>query len=183
LTWPKIAPLIGGMSRAQGQIPLHYLFAHNGWATEQLLSFCERLSRDQLAASAPGSLGTVFETLHHFIQSEGGYVRRAAPGLWPAGLDPDLEGTFPALWTRARELERMWGAYASTDPDAAMPCYASWNDRRFELPVGVQIVQALHHSHAHREQVCTVLTSIGLQSPDLQGWVWGEAARVMRPSG
>jgi uncharacterized damage-inducible protein DinB len=45
---------------------------HNAWATEQLLSFCENLTEEQLAATAPGAVGSVFETLRHLIQAEGG---------------------------------------------------------------------------------------------------------------
>lgn len=42
------------------------------------------------------------------------------------------------------------------------------------------MAQALQHGHAHREQICTILTSIGLQQPDLSGLAWGDAMGMLR---
>jgi hypothetical protein len=49
-----------------------------------------------------------------------------------------------------------------------------------EFPAGMEIVQALSHSHAHREQVCTILTALGLQPPDISGLAWGDATGLLR---
>ena len=57
---------------------LRPLFEHSAWATQTLLETCEPLSPEQLAATAPGAFGTIFETLHHFIESDGHYARRVA---------------------------------------------------------------------------------------------------------
>ncbi len=39
----------------------------------------------------------------------------------------------------------------------------------------MEIAQALSHSHAHREQICTIITTLGLQPPDISGLAWGDA--------
>jgi len=39
----------------------------------------------------------------------------------------------------------------------------------------VPIAQALHHGNVHREQICSVLTTLGLEPPDLQVWAYAEA--------
>lgn len=115
------------MARAVAEIPLHSLFAHNAWATGELLTFCGQLRAEQLAATAPGAFGTLFETLHHFIESDGHYVGRVAPQLWPADLHPDANDAWEASlggpaafeWVRsggderlARRRVRAWPWYA-----------------------------------------------------------------------
>ena len=38
----------------------------------------------------------------------------------------------------------------------------------YEAHAGILLAQALHHGNAHREQICAILTSFGLEPPDLQ---------------
>lgn len=65
------------------------VLAHCAWATQGLLAFCESLSPAQLVVTVPGAFGTVFETLHHLVESDGHYAGRVAPELWPADMHPD----------------------------------------------------------------------------------------------
>ena len=37
------------------------------------------------------------------------------------------------------------------------------------------VIQALHHGNAHREQICVVLTGLGIEPPDIQAWAYAEA--------
>jgi uncharacterized damage-inducible protein DinB len=39
-----------------------------------------------------------------------------------------------------------------------------------EVRAGVIVAQALHHGNAHREQICAILTSLGIEPPDIQPW-------------
>jgi uncharacterized damage-inducible protein DinB len=168
------------VARPAGAIPLHSIFAHNAWATEQLLAFSEKLNEQQLAATAPGAVGTLFETLHHYIEAEGGYLSRLAPNLRPAHWPRYLSTDFASVRTRAAELEPLWSTYAATDPDASAVCRVTWPDVTHEFPAGMEIVQAISHSYGHREQACTILTTIGLQPPDLSGLAWGDAHGLLR---
>ena len=45
----------------------------------------------------------------------------------------------------------------------------------YQAPAGVLVAQALHHGNAHREQVCAILTSLGLEPPDVQAWAYADA--------
>ncbi|MCA1842643.1 MAG: hypothetical protein LC792_05525 [Actinobacteria bacterium] len=114
------------MADAGGATWAALLLDHSSWATLEVLSFCEGLTPHQLAASTPGTFGTIFETLHHFIESDGHYVRRIAPELWPADMDPDADGAWTASlggpeafeWVRnggpeASRLERRRQAFLS----------------------------------------------------------------------
>jgi uncharacterized damage-inducible protein DinB len=88
---------------------------YNAWATAELLTFCEPLPAAQLASTLPGTLGTIFETLHHLIESDGHYVRRVAPHLWPALLHPDANDAWEASLGGKEAFERV---RATTPPEA-----------------------------------------------------------------
>ena len=168
------------MTRSPQQIPLHYLFAHNAWATEQLLSFCEGLSERQMSATAPGAVGNLFETLRHLVQAECGYFSRLTSGKLPPHWQPYLERDFAVVRARAKELEGLWLAYAASDPDAGELRSKQWPDVLHTFPAGMEITQAISHSHAHREQACTIITSLSLEPPDISGLAWGDAMGMLQ---
>jgi uncharacterized damage-inducible protein DinB len=35
---------------------------------------------------------------------------------------------------------------------------------------GIFLAQAINHANHHREQVCAILTGLGLEPPDIQAW-------------
>jgi uncharacterized damage-inducible protein DinB len=44
----------------------------------------------------------------------------------------------------------------------------------FHAPLGVRLAQAIHHGTDHRSQVCTALTSLGSEPPEIDLWAWAE---------
>jgi hypothetical protein len=38
---------------------------------------------------------------------------------------------------------------------------------------GTLLAQALHHANVHREQVSSIVTSLGIEPPDLDVWTYG----------
>ena len=54
------------------------------------------------------------------------------------------------------------------------------DDEKYEVESGVILIQAFHHSTEHRSQICTVLTSLGIEPPELSSWDWGLATDRMR---
>jgi uncharacterized damage-inducible protein DinB len=156
------------------------LFAQNAWATDKVLSLCEGLTPEQLAARAPGAVGTLSETMHHYVQAECGYLSRLAPELIPPDWHPALSKDLRAVRARADELAPLWSAYAATDPDASEIRRKEWWDVTHEYPAGMEIVQALSHSYGHREQACAILTTLGIEPPELQGLKWGDELGMLR---
>lgn len=74
---------------------LHDLARHHAWATAQVLTFCQGLDEPTLNTTAPGTFGSIIETLRHLIDSEMSYLFRLT-GAWsarpwpfdePVGLD------------------------------------------------------------------------------------------------
>jgi uncharacterized damage-inducible protein DinB len=40
-------------------------------------------------------------------------------------------------------------------------------------PRSIRLAQALHHGTDHRSQICTVLTTLGVQPPEIDVWDFG----------
>jgi uncharacterized damage-inducible protein DinB len=157
-------------------------FQHNAWASKRLIAFCRELPPEQLASKTLGTYGTILETLNHLIAAEAGYLPRIKVKRpdW-AGDDSDVRG-LEELEARVDEIARLWELYLSDPLDARH--LLSLDEGAYQAQSSIPIVQALHHGNVHREQVCAILTSLGIEPPDLQAWAWGEAtgrARELRP--
>jgi uncharacterized damage-inducible protein DinB len=47
-------------------------------------------------------------------------------------------------------------------------------------PIGIRLAQALHHGTDHRSQICTALTTLGVEPPEIDVWDFGwQAERVV----
>jgi uncharacterized damage-inducible protein DinB len=49
-----------------------------------------------------------------------------------------------------------------------------------QAPMSIRLAQALHHGTDHRSQICTALTSIGIEPPFIDVWDYGVQAGTVR---
>lgn len=160
-------------------------FRHNAWATKQLLEFCKRLTPEQMKETPPGTYGTIIETFNHVIASDAGYLPRikVTRPEW-AGDDENIITDLGTLERRVDEAARLWEQYLSDPLDARHPL--SLDGGAYEAESFVPIAQALHHGNSHREQICAIITALGIQPPDMQVWAYAEATgharEVTRPA-
>lgn len=147
-------------------------FRHSAWATRALIAACRRLPNEELTRSAPG-YGSILETLNHFILSDAGYAA-ILTGIRPEWAN-DGNGThdFEQLLLRVDETEKLWEKLLSEPLDSERLLIL--DDGKYECPASVVVAQALHHSNAHREQVCAALTALGTEPPDVQPWAFADA--------
>lgn len=151
-------------------------FRHNAWATRELIAVCRELSDAQLHATAPGTYGSVIETLRHTVSSEAGYCARLTgeePG-WDrrAGAAPGLD----ELAEHVDELDARWERFLAQPFEAERTFVIPWHDGiDRDVPAGVVLVQALHHGNEHRAQMATILSSIGVTPPAWGLWDYAEA--------
>ncbi len=148
-------------------------FRHNAWANRRLIAFCRELTTEQLNATTEGAYGSILATLNHIVAPDAGYlpkVRVTRPD-W-AGNDEDIVG-LDELDARVDEAAALWETYLRDPLPAQHPLLL--DDGAYEAQASVPIVQALHHGNSHREQVCAIITHLGLQPPDLQSWAFAEA--------
>lgn len=148
-------------------------FRHNSWATKQLLNACRDLSEEELMRPAVGSYGNILSTFNHIIMSDASYVRRfssSVPAWWTTREESaDLD----QLSSRVDETAQLWGQVLAAPLDAEQLLIL--DDGAYETHAGVIIAQSLHHGNSHREQICAMLTGLGLQPPDVQVWAYADA--------
>lgn len=147
---------------------LREAFRHNAWATKFLLDFCRDLSEEQLSSATTGTYGNILETFNHMIAADAAYLRRLSGGEGPAWIDGDETDDFDVLTQWAGETASRWEEYLSQPIDAEKVYQV--DDGAYEVRAGVIVAQALHHGNHHREQICAILTSLGLEPPDVQAW-------------
>jgi uncharacterized damage-inducible protein DinB len=155
---------------------LQYAFRHNSWATRQLIEACRDLTPEQLAATTPGAMGSVLQTLQHLVDTEAHRLGTLLTGRSPSWeRRPDETPDLDTLAARAEENERFWIDYLATPVDADQPVRVGYGGKMWDVTAGPILAQVVHHGSAHREQVCTILTVLGVEPPDLSGWGYAGA--------
>ena len=158
------------------------LMRYNAWATGALLEFCRGLPEERLALSAPGTYGTISDTLLHLAVAEERYAARMAGDPRPGPDFLDDEAPFPGLDSIAEHARRSGQRLielAERLPDGHV-LRSTWRDKPFEMPAAVLFAQVLNHGDEHRAHVCTVLGGNGIEPPEIDGWSWGEKGLGVR---
>jgi uncharacterized damage-inducible protein DinB len=144
-------------------------FAHHAWATIRLIDACLPLTADQLATSVPGTYGTILATVRHLVGGDAGYLF-----VLTGGRITDVDESAMSLDDlRAAEVTfgAAWAALVAQDLDSDEILVRLRDDGSKSLaPVGIRLAQALHHGSDHRSQVCTALTSLGIEPPAIDVW-------------
>jgi uncharacterized damage-inducible protein DinB len=158
-------------------------FRHNIWASKRLIEFCRDLSSEQLRSTAPATFGTIFDTLNHMVLADANYLPRPKMDRPAWALEERDAKDLDELEARVDETAPLWEVYLADPLEARHPLLL--DQGAFEVQSSVPIVQALHHGNSHREQVCAIITSLGLEPPDLQAWAFAletGRARELRPA-
>ena len=89
-------------------------------------------------------------------------------------IDPeqmDLDGLREAIASDGEAWTKLLAT--DTDPDVVVTEVDEDDGFERDAPVGVRLAQALHHGTDHRSQICTALTSLGIQPPAIDVWDYG----------
>jgi len=159
-------------------------FRHNGWANLELIAVCKGLSDQQLSASATGTYGGILATIQHILDAEASYLGRIS-GQTPEWAERVEQSTdLDELEGFARELDRTWEELIAggLDAERALRWHSPYRDAGVETVTGVLTAQTLNHGNEHRSQVCTVLTTIGVEPPELDVWSYAIASGRMTVS-
>lgn len=160
---------------------LETLFRHHLWANLRLLEVCASLSDEQLQSSSIGGFGSISDTLQHFVRSERSYFSRISTGQpyrHPEGAPP-LTFAELAEWLRAsgEGLIEWAPKVQATDSVEVL-----WDNGPIQamvhVPKAVLLTQAINHATEHRAQIMAILTQLGIQPPDLDGWSYFEAQEL-----
>ncbi len=148
-------------------------FAHHVWATLRLIDTCLALSPQQLGSSAPGTYGSTLETMRHLVGADSSYLF-ALTGGRVAVIDEDRMD-LPELRAAMEANGPAWASLLGQDLDPDVVVVRHRDDgSESHAPLGIRLAQALHHGTDHRSQVCTVLTTLGIEPPAIDVWDFAE---------
>lgn len=150
------------------------LFSHNLWANLRLLESCAALSSEQLNASATGAFGSIRDLLEHIVAAERSYFSRISTGQryeHPDGAPP------MTLAEMADSLRTTGAGFIAWLPKVGPQDSVTidWDGTPREVLKTFILTQVINHATEHREQIKTIMTGLGIEPPDLQGWAYFDA--------
>jgi uncharacterized damage-inducible protein DinB len=155
-------------------------FRHNAMMNRRLVEACRQLPADQLGATAIGTYGSVGATLVHVANAQEGYAARLLDTERPERLPEDPFPGFEGLAERfARGDERLEEAAMRAGQDRQVQVTGDDPPGTWWMPVSLYLVQAVNHGTEHRSQVATILTQLGVEPPEMDGWTYFFASGQM----
>jgi len=151
-------------------------FRHNAMMNRRLMEACRQLSPDQLGATATGTYGSIGATLVHIANSQVGYAggllnieRSERPERLPEDPFPGFEALAERFSLGDAQLEE---AATQADQDRQVQVTGDDPPGTWWMPVSLFLLQAVNHGTEHRSQVATILTQLGVEPPEMDGWTY-----------
>jgi uncharacterized damage-inducible protein DinB len=167
---------------------LNHLFRHNLWANSEMLAACANLTSEQLATELSGTYGRLDHTLIHLARAQGGYLRRLTSWQPAPNQKLEYEEPFPGVEAIGNHLrftgERLIDAAAEASADWQLEFEYEGPELEYKgqverLPAWVVLLQAAYHATEHRQQIATILTTLGVEPPEPDLWAFWD---TMAPS-
>ena len=147
------------------------LFRHNLWANTLLFKQCALLSKEQLNSTVIGTYGSIFDTLEHIANAERSYWHRLKTGQpfrKPEGarkstiseLQISIQSSGAGLVEIAPTIQPLDGVEVN------------WEGTPKTVPSAVILTQVINHATEHRAQIMVMITQLGIQPPELDGWAF-----------
>jgi uncharacterized damage-inducible protein DinB len=146
---------------------------HNTMMNERLVDACRPLSPEQLGATVTGTYGSVGATLVHIANAQEGYAARFLGAERPERIPEDPFPGFEALAERfAHGDAQLEEAASQAARDHEVQVTGDDPPGTFRMPASLLLVQAVNHGTEHRSQVSTILTQVGVEPPEMDGWAY-----------
>ena len=157
---------------------LEKLFEHNNWANLRIIQACFTLSDAQLdAVPQSATKGSIRRTLEHLVGSQQGYLSLLT-------LPVEARHAIPPAFAEFHQVASVSGegllALVRSQPGQSQNAQLQTKDGFFVEP-WVVLVQVINHATEHREQICSMLSTLGVTPPDLDGWSFGESTGALFP--
>jgi uncharacterized damage-inducible protein DinB len=145
------------------------LIRYNNWANAQVLAACEKLSAEQLAASAPGAYGSIQRTLGHLIAAEADYVGRLTGSRFEPPFRWEDEPSLADISAFAVAVAgALLDAIQRTPPTHIV--HEEENGFTIDYQARLLFIQVINHGIEHRTNVTTILSGLGIATPEVDGW-------------
>jgi uncharacterized damage-inducible protein DinB len=143
-------------------------FGHHVWATIRVLDACAVLDEAKLATAVPGTYGSIIDTLRHLVDGDVFYLDVLTGSAEP--FDKEASD-IPTLRALMEAHDPTWQRLVAGDLDPTT-VVVEYEESGYEThaPLGIRLAQALYHGTDHRSQVCTALTTLGVEPPAIEPW-------------
>jgi uncharacterized damage-inducible protein DinB len=159
-----------------GNLGLVEMLRYNEWANRMLFDACGSLTEEQLDARLPVTSGATRELLVHIVGGQQTFVLRTR-GRQHVG-ELHRESPWPgieALAQLADETSRDLIVIAEQlDPGSEV--LLPYEGKVYRYPTRFFLVHAVEHGVEHRTEVKLNLASVGVATPDLDGWEYSDFA-------
>jgi uncharacterized damage-inducible protein DinB len=153
----------------QPETSLIELIRYNNWANAQVLAACQELTAEQLSVVSPGAYGDIRHTLDHIIRAEADYVGRLTGDSLQPPFKWEDQPTLAVLSTFARRV-----AGALIDAIQRIPptqiVHEEENGYTIDYQAIALFIQVINHGIEHRTNITTILSSLDLPAPEVDGW-------------
>ncbi len=159
---------------------LEKILEHNNWANLRIIQACSALSDEQLDAE-PKSVtkGSIRKTLYHLVSAQRGYL-----SLLTLPVETRLHALPPLAFAELQQAASNSGEGLLAlvrDTSSLFPKTQLQTTDGYFVEPWVVMVQIINHATEHREQICSMLSALGVTPPDMDGWAYGEAANALIP--
>jgi uncharacterized damage-inducible protein DinB len=154
------------------------LFEQNNWANLQTIQACSALSEEQLDAEPQTvTKGSIRQTLWHLMEAQEGYLTQL--------IREERRFNWEAL-TAFEELQQAAsfsgeGLLALARDEENESLKSRFHKDGYSIEPWVVMVQAINHAAEHREQIKSMLTTLGVTPPRVDGWEFGRATNALTP--
>jgi uncharacterized damage-inducible protein DinB len=156
-------------------------FAHHLWATDRLLGVLATLTPEQLAVPTPGTYGPILDTIRHLVGADSWYLSFFRPDAVDEIDDEDPGIGLDRIRAAFATNSGTWlGLVADPDLDVDADVVEHGEGWDFHAPASLRLLQVVHHGTDHRSQICTALTHLGVEPPEIDMWDWGKATKRTR---
>ena len=157
---------------------LEKLFEHNNWANLRIIQACSALSDEQLDAEPlSATKGSIRLTLLHLVSSQRGYLSLLT-------LPVEARSNAPLEFPKLQESVRVSGEgllALAKDVPGKFPKTRLQTTDGYSVEPWVVMLQAINHATEHREQIKSMLSTLGVTPPDIDGWDYGEVTKALTP--
>lgn len=152
------------------------MLRYNEWANRTLFDAVRELTDEQLDHRLTVASGSTRELLVHIVGAQQTFVLRTMGRQHEGELDrgspwPGMEELIALAEETSRELVEI---AQRLDPEQEVDL--PYQGEEYRYPVRFFLVHAAEHAVEHRAEVKLNLADAGVETPDLDGWEYAEAA-------
>lgn len=155
---------------------LSKLFEHNNWANSLIIEACSGLTDAQLDAHPKSATkGSIRVTLTHLIESQQGYLSQLL------GESPPFHGQAPLTFAELQRAASVSGEglLSLARDESRGSLKTKFQKDGYSIEPWVVMIQAINHATEHREQIKSMLSSLGVTPPRVDGWGYGRATKAL----